>query len=191
MTLPHSGLARAALFSLRLRELHDAEDEDTMHDGRWYTTQESPGQRLESLGTPPVKLSAAEEENREEAAALFSLLGVQVQVLGSSLLARRTAAVAATGPRGQLAAVLIRLTSDTGLSLRVRSSACVTRICVIGHLPGSLDLHGTGGYVRWTDLGRPVAVAVAVAQPDQFQSLVTEPQSRNCLYNWEQPDVDL
>ena len=49
-------------------------------------------------------------------AALFSLLGVQV--LGSSLLARRTAAVAATGPRGQLAAVLIRLTSDTGLSLR-------------------------------------------------------------------------
>ena len=53
VTLPHSGLARAALFSLRLRELHDAEDEDTMHDGRWYTMQESPGQRLESLGTPP------------------------------------------------------------------------------------------------------------------------------------------
>ena len=51
-------------------------------------------------------------------AVLFSLLGVQVQVLGASLLARRTAAVAATGPRGQLAAVLIRLTSDTGLSLR-------------------------------------------------------------------------
>ena len=50
MTLPHSGLARAALFSLRLRELHDAEDEDTMHDGRWYTMQESPGQRLESGG---------------------------------------------------------------------------------------------------------------------------------------------
>ena len=36
MTLPHSGLARAALFRLRLRELHEAEDEDTMHDGRWY-----------------------------------------------------------------------------------------------------------------------------------------------------------
>ena len=80
-------------------------------DGRWYTMQESPGQRLESLGTPPLKLSDAEEENLEEAAALFSLLGVQV--LGSSLLARRTAAVAATGPRGQLAAVLIRLTFDT------------------------------------------------------------------------------
>ena len=46
-------------------------------------------------------------------AVLFSLLGVQVQVLGASLLARRTAAVAATGPRGQLAAVLIRLTFDT------------------------------------------------------------------------------
>ena len=86
---------------------------------------ESPGQRLESLGTPPLKLSDAEEENLEEAAALFSLLGVQVQVLGSSLLARRTAAVAATGPRGQLAAVLIRLTSDTGrvvlISLRTVS----------------------------------------------------------------------
>ena len=53
VTLPHSGLARAALFRLRLRELHEAEDEDTMHDGRWYTMQESPGQRLESLGTPP------------------------------------------------------------------------------------------------------------------------------------------
>ena len=119
-------------------------------------------------------------------AVLFSLLGVQVQVLGASLLARRTAAVAATGPRGQLAAVLIRLTSDTCVQPRPR-----TGIRVIGHLPGSPDLHGTGGYVRWTDLGRPVAVAAAVAQPDQFQSLVTEPQSRNCLYNWEPPDVDL
>ena len=186
VTLPHSGLARAALFRLRPRELHEAEDEDTMHDGRWYTMQESPGQRLESLGTPPLKLSDAEEENLEEAAALFSLLGVQVQVLGSSLLARRTAAVAATGPRGQLAAVLIRLTSDTCVQPRPR-----TGIRVIGHLPGSPDLHGTGGYVRWTDLGRPVAVAAAVAQPDQFQSLVTELQSRNCLYNWEPPDVDL
>ena len=29
---------------------------------------ESPGQRLESLGTPPLKLSDAEEENLEEAA---------------------------------------------------------------------------------------------------------------------------
>ena len=96
---------------------------------------ESPGHRLESLGTPHLKLSDAEEENLEEAAALFSLLGVQAQVLGSSLLARRTAAVAATGPRGQLAAVLIRLTSDTCVQPRPR-----TGIRVIGHLLGSADL---------------------------------------------------
>ena len=68
-------------------------------------------------------------------AVLFSLLGVQVQVLGASLLARRTAAVAATGPRGQLAAVLIRLTYDTCVQPRPRIG-----IRVIGHLPGSPDL---------------------------------------------------
>ena len=45
------------------------------------------------------------------------MLGVQVQVLGAGLLARRTAAVAATGPRGQSAAVLIRLTFGTGVVL--------------------------------------------------------------------------
>ena len=42
---------------------------------------------------------------------------MQVQVLGAGLLARRTAAVAATGPRGQSAAVLIRLTFGTGVVL--------------------------------------------------------------------------
>ena len=68
--------------------------------------------------------------------------------------------------RGQSAAVLIRLTLGTTWSF----SACVT----IGHLPGSPDLHGTRGYVRWTDLGRPVAVAAAVPEQDQFQSLKPE-----------------
>ena len=57
------------------------------------------------------------------------------------------AAAAATGPRGQSAAVLIRLTLDTCVQPRLR-----TGIRVIGHLPGSSDLHGTRGYVRWTDL---------------------------------------
>ena len=103
-------------------------------------------------------------------AALFSLLGVQVQMLGSSLLARRTAAVAATGQRGQLAAVLMRLTLDTSLVVLVS----LLERCVIGHLPGSPDLHGTRGYVRWTDLGRPVAVAAAVPEQDQLQSLKPE-----------------
>ena len=46
-------------------------------------------------------------------AGLFSVLGVQVQVLGAGLAAGRTAAASATGPRGQSAAVLIRLTFDT------------------------------------------------------------------------------
>ena len=94
------------------------------------------------------------------------MLGVQVQVLGAGLAAGRTAAVAATGPRGQSAAVLIRLTLGPTWSF----SACVT----IGRLPGSPDLHGTRGYVRWTDLGRPVAVAAAVPEQDQFQSLKPE-----------------
>ena len=38
-------------------------------------------------------------------------------MLGAGLLARRTAAVAATGPRGQSAAALIRLTFGTGVVL--------------------------------------------------------------------------
>ena len=69
------------------------------------------------------------------------------------------AAAAATGPRGQSAAVLIRLTLDTCVQPRLR-----TGIRVIGHLPGSPDLHGTRGYVRWTGVGRPVAAAAAVSQ---------------------------
>ena len=60
------------------------------------------------------------------------MLGVQVQLLDAGLAAGRTAAAAATGPRGQSAAVLIRLTLGTTWSF----SACVT----IGHLPGSPDL---------------------------------------------------
>ena len=94
------------------------------------------------------------------------MLGVQVQVLSAGLAAGRTAAAAATGPRGQSAAVLMRLT----LGPTWRSSAYVS----IGRLPGSPDLHGTRGYVRRTDLGRPVAVAAAVPEQDQFQSLKPE-----------------
>ena len=74
-------------------------------------------------------------------------------------LAKRTAAVSATGPRGQSAAVLMRLILDTCVQPR-----CTTGIRVIGHLPGSPDLHGTRSYVRRTDLGRPVAAAAAVPQ---------------------------
>ena len=95
------------------------------------------------------------------------MLGVQVQLLDAGLAAGRTAAAAATGPRGQSAAVLIRLTLGTGVVL-------VSLPPTIGHLPGSPDLHGTRGYVRWTDFGRPVAVAAAVPEQDQFQSLKPE-----------------
>ena len=75
-------------------------------------------------------------------------------MLGAGLLARRTAAVAAKDPRGQSAAVLIRWTLDTCVEPRPR-----TGIRVIGHLPESLDLHGTRGYLRRTGFGRPVAAA--------------------------------
>ena len=74
-------------------------------------------------------------------------------------LAERTATVSATGPRGQSAAVLIRLTLDTCVQPR-----STTGIRVIGHLPGSPDLQGTRGNVHWTGIGRPVAAAAAVPQ---------------------------
>ena len=67
-----------------------------------------------------------------------------------------TAAVAATGPARSVSGG-----SHTPDPRHVqRFSTCTA----IGHLPGSPDLHGTRGYVRWTDLGRPVAAAAAVPQ---------------------------
>ena len=82
-------------------------------------------------------------------------------MLGAGLLVRRTAAVAAKGPRGQSAAVLIRLTLDTCVQPRPR-----TGIRVIDHLAGSPDLHVTRGYVRRTGIGRPVVAAAGIPQQE-------------------------
>ena len=68
------------------------------------------------------------------------------------------AAVAATGPA--------RLVSGGSHTPDLRHVRCSSTCTAIGHLPGSPDLHGTRGNVRWTGLGRPVAAAAAALQRD-------------------------
>ena len=68
------------------------------------------------------------------------------------------AAVAATGPA--------RPVSGGSHTPDLRHVRCSSTCTAIGHLPGSPDLHGTRGNVRWTGLGRPVAAAAAALQRD-------------------------
>ena len=90
-------------------------------------------------------------------AALHSLLPSRSSS-GSGARAMRTVAVAATGPA--------RSVSGGSHTPDPRHVQRWTTCTAIGHPPGSPDLHGTKGNVRWTGLGRPVAVAAAVPQRD-------------------------
>ena len=78
-----------------------------------------------------------------------------------------TAAVAATGPRGQSAAVLIRRTLGTAAFDNLHSDR--PSLWVLDMMMMSSDLHGARGNVRQTSLGIPVAVAAAVPERDDVR----------------------